>query len=126
MTIGHRIRSMRTTQGLSQTKLARAVGLTQGALSQIELGLVRAIKAETLVRLSAAMRTNPQWLQTGKGSPVLEALDSVDESEAIAIYRALTPQSRGAWMAAGRALLDAQPEASPARPYPLPKSVKRV
>lgn len=117
MTIGNRIRSIRVARGLSQTKLARTIGVTQGALSQIELGLVTAIKAETLVRLATTLQTNPYWIQTGRGSPVLELVDDVDEAEAITMFRALSAANRGAWLAAGRALLDSQPEASRAKPY---------
>lgn len=125
MTIGNRIRSIRVARGLSQTKLARTIGVTQGALSQIELGFVSTIKAETLVRLASALHTNPHWIQTGRGSPVLELVDDVDEAEAIAVYRALSPANRSAWIAAGRALLDSQPGATPAKPYSLPKSRQR-
>ena len=125
MTIGHRIRSIRVARGLSQTKLARIIGITQGALSQIELGIVAAIKAETLVRLSAALQTNPAWIQTGRGSPVLEVVDDVDETEILAVSRALAPANRAAWLAAGRALLDSQPGSSPTKPYSLPKARQR-
>lgn len=59
MTIGNRIRSIRVARGLSQTKLAKIIGVTQGALSQIEVGFVKAVKAETLVRLASALQTNP-------------------------------------------------------------------
>lgn len=122
MSLGQRIKSLRIARGLSQTRLAKAVGVTQGALSQIELGTVHSVKAETLVRLAGKLAANPQWIQTGQGSPIANELNSVEESEVLAVYRALTTPHRGAWLATGRALLEAQGVTSPAQPFRSPTS----
>lgn len=117
MGIGQRVKALRVASGLSQTALAKSIGLTQGALSQIETGSVVTIRGETLVRLAGALGANAQWIQSGKGSPVAATVDTVDESEAIAIFRALKEPNRAAWLATGRALLDSQPGNGTSSPF---------
>ena len=48
--VGSLVRTLRTTRGLSQAELARRVGITPSALSQVERG-VRGFAAESLVRV---------------------------------------------------------------------------
>lgn len=55
MTIGAAIKEIRKKQGVSQEDLAKAAGITQAALSQIENG--RRPGEETLGKISAALFT---------------------------------------------------------------------
>ena len=55
MTIGLAIKEIRKKNGVSQEDLAKAAGITQAALSQIENG--RRPAEETLSKISAALST---------------------------------------------------------------------
>jgi transcriptional regulator with XRE-family HTH domain len=48
--LGGLVRSQRTTRGLSQAELARRIGISPSALSQVERG-VRGLSAESLIRI---------------------------------------------------------------------------
>lgn len=48
--VGGMVRTLRTTRGMSQAELARRVGITPSALSQVERG-VRGFAAESLIRV---------------------------------------------------------------------------
>lgn len=52
--LGELVRGQRVTRGLSQAELARRVGVTPSALSQVERG-VRGLSAETLMRIWEAL-----------------------------------------------------------------------
>lgn len=60
-----RLRYARTLRNLSQAELARASGLSQGAISSYE---TRARKATTgIIELAQALNVSPVWLSTGTG-----------------------------------------------------------
>lgn len=59
--VGARIRSLREASGLTQTRLAKRVGTSQTALSEIERGN-RGISAHQAVRLAAALRCSPNQI----------------------------------------------------------------
>ncbi len=121
MTLGQRIKTLRKALGLSQEQLAERIGIHQGSLSELERGRTKKGFGETIVKLATALHTNPEWLVTGKGSPTPSVQNDVDESEVLAIYRALPSPLRDAWMASGRAMLAQQPT-SQANPYKLSKA----
>jgi len=52
--LGNLVRTLRTTRGLSQADLARRIGVTPSALSQVERG-VRGLAAESLMRVWEAL-----------------------------------------------------------------------
>ncbi|MGH9321482.1 MAG: helix-turn-helix domain-containing protein [Vicinamibacteria bacterium] len=52
--IGHRIRKVRLEQGMKQKDLARRIGISQGALTNFELGR-RKISLEWLLKISRAL-----------------------------------------------------------------------
>jgi transcriptional regulator with XRE-family HTH domain len=52
--IGHRIRKVRLEQGIKQKDLARRIGISQGALTNFELGR-RKISLEWLLKISRAL-----------------------------------------------------------------------
>jgi transcriptional regulator with XRE-family HTH domain len=60
--LGQIIREAREKAGLSQEELAQRVGLTQGALSFIERGLVEP-RLSTLLRLFDALGLSPEVLK---------------------------------------------------------------
>lgn len=62
---GQRVRKRRLELGLSQGDLAKAAGIKQPTVSNIESG--RNKGSAYAVQLSGALKCSPQWLATGKG-----------------------------------------------------------
>ncbi len=56
MSLGQRIRSIRTLRGLSSTELARAAGVSRGLISQIELDRANP-SIDTLRKIAAALES---------------------------------------------------------------------
>lgn len=110
MKVGARIRALRKAAGLKQGALANAAGMPQSTLSDIERGDIEMPGGDVLVRIAQALKVSPDALVADGEDPV-PALTTLDESELLAIYRVLTDASRGALLAAARAMQDAQPDA---------------
>ena len=64
-TIGTRVREARQKRGMSRADLARAAGLSGGAVSRIESG-ERSPGAETLARLARALGVELDYLMGGR------------------------------------------------------------
>jgi transcriptional regulator with XRE-family HTH domain len=62
-----RITMLRELLQMSQTEFARKIGISQGALSQIESGRSR-LSMETLKNLSSEFNINCNWIVNGKGN----------------------------------------------------------
>jgi len=67
MTIGQRIKRMRTEAGLSQAKLSEKVGVDRSLISQLESD--KGTGTSHVAALAYALNVNALWLQTGKGRP---------------------------------------------------------
>lgn len=61
-----RLRHARKLRGLSQAELARACGLSQGAIANYESKARQ--HAKDIFRLAQALNVNAEWLGTGSGS----------------------------------------------------------
>lgn len=68
-----RLRQIRKERKLSQAELARASGLSQGAISSYETGNRKSTTG--LIELAQALKVNPVWLITGNGEKELEPLE---------------------------------------------------
>ena len=66
MNIGKRIREARLERGISQKKLANAVGIKQPTLSELETGESKS--TTNIAKFAAVLGVNPLWLETGKGN----------------------------------------------------------
>lgn len=66
-TMGQRIRTLREAQGMTQATLAKAVGVSRGAVAQWELGIVANIRLQSFLKLCEVLRTDPQYLLFGSG-----------------------------------------------------------
>lgn len=64
-TVGDRIRLSRESKGLELAPLAKAVGITVSALSQIETGVTKQPKPETLFKIADALDVEPRYLVFG-------------------------------------------------------------
>lgn len=67
--VGKRLRRSREAHRptMSQTALAKIVGVTRSAISQCELGMTNSLTAEGLIRAAIALGKSPLWLATGEG-----------------------------------------------------------
>lgn len=64
-TLSERLKHARTTKGLSQAELGKAVGVSQSAIAAIESE--RNKGSTHIATLAAILEVNPMWLETGKG-----------------------------------------------------------
>jgi phage repressor protein C with HTH and peptisase S24 domain len=71
--IGARVALRRGELGISQPKLAAAIGMKQQGILSIERGDVE--RPRKLRELSRALRTSDEWLLTGKGQKVVDSDD---------------------------------------------------
>jgi len=62
--IGYRIKCIRKEHNLNQTQFAKTIGISQGNLSEIEMGNSNP-SAETLVSIRQQYNVNLNWLLTG-------------------------------------------------------------
>lgn len=63
--IADRLKAAREALGLSQEELARAAGVSQGTIGNIESGTRR--QPRELLAIAKAARVSPEWLQSGIG-----------------------------------------------------------
>lgn len=103
---GQRIKRRRIELGFQQGELARMVGMSQSALSEVESGESKLPSADKLIKLSKVLMVTQEWIVTGVDGD-LEVL-SKEEEKAFAKLRKLTPDQRAAFLA----MLDS---------YPIPK-----
>lgn len=72
MTIGERIKKLRTEQGMSQDELASKVGYkTRSAVNKIELG-ERDVKHSQVIEFANALNTSPNYLMGWEDNPMKE------------------------------------------------------
>ena len=84
--IGARIRNTRKALGLTQVDLAKAVGLNQSTISDIENDAK--FEATTLMAIARALLKSPQFIMTGK--PEANELSDL-EAKMIAAFRQTSP-----------------------------------
>jgi transcriptional regulator with XRE-family HTH domain len=83
MSIGQRIKETRRHRGMSQSELAKRVGLTQATLSDLENDKSRG--SAKIASIANTLGVRPFWLETGRGSPESQ------ESEAPTTLSTATP-----------------------------------
>jgi transcriptional regulator with XRE-family HTH domain len=106
--LGDRIRKLREAKNMSQTELAKAAGVSQATISDAETGETKSgIRALTLLRIAAALDTNPEYLRTGKGPPDA-TLPTGTEADLLTLFGKLNQQNRDALVAAAKALAESQ------------------
>lgn len=85
--INERIRRLRKAAGLTQIDFAKAIGVAQSTVSEIENGAN--FEASTLMAISKALLKSPQYVMTG----VEEALELSDvEAKMISAFRQAQPK----------------------------------
>lgn len=110
-TIGERIRQLRKAHKLTQPVLAKAIGIDQSTLSDIERGA--GFSAEILMRLAEELESTAEFIMRGRISLASPHLRRAEEA-----VRVLTDEERVALFAAIRQ--PAVPDDKAARHLPLP------
>lgn len=80
---GPRLRRLRLATGLTPSALAHAVGVTEGAIRQMESGQTRFASFPVGVRLAEALGVKPQYLAFGDQRDKGEPLRPVDRLSAL-------------------------------------------
>lgn len=73
-TVGERTRLLRDSKGFDLAPLAKAVGISVSALSQIETGSTKQPKPETLFKIADALDVEPRYLVFGHNQRVAPSL----------------------------------------------------
>jgi transcriptional regulator with XRE-family HTH domain len=122
--IGERIRARRRELKQTQDQLATIAGIGQSALSSIERGYTKELRAETLLGLSRGLGKSPEWIQTGAEAAI--AVPVVPDAEFRALLAQLDPRHRQTLLEIGRSLVaQQQGRATVADPFPgVPKPSK--
>ncbi|MCL1845618.1 MAG: helix-turn-helix domain-containing protein [Defluviitaleaceae bacterium] len=93
MDIGDRVKAIRTSVGITQTKFAERIAVSTSYVSEIETKVKE--PNERAIRLMAAeFNVNESWIRNGQGAMFKEDV-SADFSEAMVIFKALDPRLQG-------------------------------
>jgi transcriptional regulator with XRE-family HTH domain len=95
--IGKRLRALREEGGWTQAQLAQAIGISPGAVSQLERGEVHSMAYPHLRAAARFLRCDMDWLATGEGSRKHRAPITQLSAEAILLadqIDRLDPQQR--------------------------------
>lgn len=105
MTLGDRIRYLLEVRGYSQVALAKKIGITQAAISNLVTDSSRKPSAPTLLKLAAALQANPDWILTGQGEPFeINVIGRKAEKELLEAFRNMDDQAKAALVAAAKAM----------------------
>jgi transcriptional regulator with XRE-family HTH domain len=105
LTIGDRLRYLIEVRGYTQVELAKKIGLTQAAISNIVTNSSRKPSAPTLLKLAAALQANAQWILDGKGDPFeINTINAHSEQELLSAFRDMDDQAKAALLAAAKAM----------------------
>lgn len=86
--IGYRIKRIRKENNLNQSQFAQSIGISQGNLSEIEMGNSNP-SAETLISIRARYNVDLNWLLTGVDSVDGITYEDHHEKELVETYRKL-------------------------------------
>jgi DNA-binding XRE family transcriptional regulator len=101
----NRLKEIRRTLGLNQTSFAKRIGLTQTALSMIEVGK-SAFTEKNIKLICVTFNIDENWLRTGRGTMFLSA--SPYEKELLDIFSRLSPDTQEFLLEMARNLLKKQ------------------
>ena len=105
LSIGDRLRYLIEVRKYTQVELAKKIGVTQAAISNLVTDSSRKPSAPTLLKLAAALQANPDWIMTGQGEPFeMNIVGKRSERELLEAYRNMDPQAQAALIAAAKAM----------------------
>lgn len=95
-TIGQRLEWWISRRRRTQTELAKAVGMSQSALSEIVSGRSRRPAADNMLRIAKELQLRPEYLVWGEGPP--EALNFSQltglEAQLVMLFRGLPDDAK--------------------------------
>jgi len=93
--VGLRLKKLRETLDLSQSKLARLLGVSQSAISKWEAG-ERDIPTAVLLKLKRRLNVNLDWLLSGEGEmfAISQAEKSSLTPEIIEFFKQFPPETQ--------------------------------
>jgi transcriptional regulator with XRE-family HTH domain len=86
-TFGERLRSLRTRKRLTPSALAHAVGVTEGAIRQMESGQTKSASFLVGLKLANVLGVSPYFLATGRDAPPESVSPAADRSQAALVER---------------------------------------
>jgi transcriptional regulator with XRE-family HTH domain len=86
--IGYRIKCIRKENNLNQSQFAKSIEISQGNLSEIEMGNSNP-SAETLISIRVQYNVNLNWLLVGVDSEDGITYEDYDEKKLVEVYRNL-------------------------------------
>jgi transcriptional regulator with XRE-family HTH domain len=86
--IGYRIKCIRKENNLNQIQFAKSIGISQGNLSEIEMGNSNP-SAETLISIRTQYNVNLNWLLTGVAAEDGTTYEDEYEKRLIEVFRNL-------------------------------------
>lgn len=86
--IGYRIKRIRKENNLNQSQFAQSIGISQGNLSEIEMGNSNP-SSETLISIRVRYNVNLNWLLTGADSDDSVTYEDPNEKILVDNYRKL-------------------------------------
>ena len=90
MTTNQRIKQVRQTVGLPQTKFAERIAISTGYIADLELGKRRV--TERIIKLiSMEFGVDENWLRTGEGSMFDDEADT-KAIKAVSLFKMLNPR----------------------------------
>lgn len=106
LSIGDRLRYLIEVRKYTQVELAKKVGVTQAAISNLVTDSSRKPSAPTLLKLAAALQANPDWIMTGQGEPFeMSTVGKKSEQQLLESFRNMDPQAQAALIAAAKAMV---------------------
>lgn len=105
MSIGQRIAWLMGERGVKQVELAKAVGITQSAISNLTTDSTRRPGARTLMGICDALRCSPDFVLTGKGDPwSWSVVGEGSENELLQLFRNLTNENKNLLLAIAKSM----------------------
>lgn len=106
MSLSDRVKSTRERLGMTQAALAKAAGMAQPSLSNIEGGQTKALRGPTLLKLASALQVAPEWLMSDDSKSEVQRSSYHEEEHAVNLYRKLGQHEKVLWLAIGQTMLD--------------------
>jgi len=84
---GDRLRTLRTRRHLTPSSLAHAVGVTEGAIRQIESGQTKSASFLVGLKLAHVLGVSPWFLATGRDAPPESESPAADRASVALLER---------------------------------------
>lgn len=97
-TVGARVRRLRKTIGLNQQELARACGVDQSTISDIERGANTQFSGKVLIKMADALQSTPYYVMQGGEDRAMS------EAELLRAFRRVDPDAQAALLRMANAL----------------------